>query len=311
MKILVTGGAGFIGTNLVGELLKQGHDVVILDDLSTSRPPLLRPGSTLVTGDVCNTVDLDQCFLEGPFQQIYHLACPASPPRYMANPTQTLLTAFCGTHNLIEYARDRMARLLVASTSEVYGEPLHHPQGEDDWSRINTLGPRSCYDAGKAAAESLVAAAWRRHHQSIGMVRIFNTYGPHMDAEDGRVVSNFCCQAIQNKPITIYGDGEQTRSFCFVSDTVDGLIAAMASNERSVWNIGNPAERTIKFMAEKIVALARSKSEIVYKDLPADDPTRRRPDITRAMAGLLWSPTVGLDEGLGMTLDYFRKELRQ
>lgn len=310
MRILVTGGAGFLGANLVRDLLQEDHNVVVLDDLSTGNRANVPDEAVFHVKHLGTAMCPDEWDELGTFDQIYHLACPASPPHYMVDPRNTLLTAFLGTHEVIEFARRVGARLVVASTSEVYGEPLSHPQFEPNWSRVHTLGPRACYDLGKAAAETLVSIAWGRPRCNVGMARIFNSYGPFMDPGDGRVVSNFICQALLGEPLTVFGDGQQTRSFCFVGDTVAGLRALMSSREEDVYNIGNPAERTVLFLAEKIRDMCKSSSPIQHQALPLDDPTRRRPDITKAMRDLDWSPSVGLDEGLQVTIEYFRARLR-
>jgi len=301
MRILVTGGAGFIGSHLCGRLLTE-HEVVCLDDLSTGsleniRRLLSNERFRLIRSDV-RTVPLE------PFDQIYHLACPASPVHYRKDPLQTLRTCFEGTDRLLGLD----ARFLMASTSEVYGDPLHHPQTEDYWGNVNPIGPRACYDEGKRVAEAL-CFDYGRLGADIRVARIFNTYGPRMQIDDGRAVSNFIVQALRNEPLTVYGDGSQTRSFCYVDDMVEGLIRMMERNIPGPINLGNPEEISIKTLAETILTMTGSKSSIIHKTLPGDDPKRRRPAIDLAARALGWAPHTTLREGLERTIAYFRAVL--
>jgi UDP-glucuronate decarboxylase len=310
-RILVTGGAGFIGSHLCHALVDQGHDVLCVDNFFTGRKRNLgdllgHPQFELMRHDV--TFPL---FVE--VDEIYNLACPASPVHYQWNPTQTTKTSVHGAINILGLAKRLRARVLQASTSEVYGDPVQHPQQESYWGNVNPIGPRACYDEGKRCAETLFFDYHRQHKLQIKVARIFNTYGPHMHPNDGRVVSNFIVQALKNEPITIYGDGLQTRSFCFVSDLVDGLLRLMRSRPEFTGpvNLGNPGEFTIRQLAEMVIELTNSRSTI--KALPAteDDPRQRRPDITLAGGELGWVPTVPLRAGLERTIEYFEGVLRQ
>jgi len=311
LKILVTGGAGFIGSHLCRRLLADGHDVLCADSLFTGTKDNISDlmGSKnfeflrhdIVT-PLCVEVD-----------QIYNLACPASPIHYQFNPVHTTKTSVNGTINMLGLARRTKARILQASTSEVYGDPEVHPQPEGYWGRVNPVGPRACYDEGKRCAETLFFDYHRQHKLDIKVVRIFNTYGPNMHPNDGRVVSNFIVQALKGEPITIYGDGSQTRSFQYVDDLIAGLLAMMNSPAGFTGpvNIGNPDEFTMKQLAEKVLSLVpESKSELVYKPLPQDDPRQRQPDIRLAKEKLGWAPRIKLDEGLKKTVDYFRRTLK-
>lgn len=306
MHILVTGGAGFIGSHLCNVLLAQGHTITCLDNLSTALPSNLlalqkHPNFTHLSHDVTNPFDV-------PCDQIYHLACPASPPRYQANPIGTFRTAVWGTYNAICLAKQTGARLLITSTSEVYGDPQIHPQPESYWGNVNPIGIRSCYDEGKRAGETLVMDAIRQWHIDARIVRIFNTYGPGMDPEDGRVVSNFIMQALQNQPLTLYGNGQQTRSFCYVEDMVRGLCEVMnAKTPKHPVNLGNPVEFTIAALAEHVHKLTGSTGGTTHKALPADDPKVRKPDITLAQTHYGWTPTIQLAEGLEKTISYFKQ----
>jgi UDP-glucuronate decarboxylase len=308
MRILVTGGAGFIGSNLCERLLAEGHEVVCLDNLYTGRKENLQgclgnPRFEFIRHDVQEPIRLE-------VDQIYHLACPASPPHYQRNPIYTMKTSFLGTLNMLGLAKRLNVPILLASTSEVYGDPLVHPQVEEYWGNVNPIGIRSCYDEGKRAAETLASDYRRFHGVDARIVRIFNTYGPNMDPEDGRVVSNFIVQALQGMPITVYGDGSQTRSFCYVGDLVDGLIRAMNASElEGPVNLGNPVEFTVMELAEQVLRLTGSASELDHRPLPQDDPTRRKPDISRAESLLGWSPRIPLHEGLLKTIPYFRKAI--
>ncbi|MHB9146741.1 MAG: UDP-glucuronic acid decarboxylase family protein [Symbiobacteriia bacterium] len=304
MRILVTGGAGFIGSNLCERLLHDGHDVVCLDNLFTGRKPnieefLGNPHFEFLRHDVQEPIRLE-------VDQIYHLACPASPPAYQHNPIYTTKTAFIGTLNMLGLAKRLGAPVLIASTSEVYGDPLVHPQVETYWGNVNPIGIRSCYDEGKRAAETLASDYRRFHGVDSRLVRIFNTYGPKMDPNDGRVVSNFIVQALNGEPLTIYGDGSQTRSFCYVDDLVEGFVRVMnAKHCPGPVNLGNPGEFTVMELAEKVLAVTGSQSKIVHKPLPQDDPGRRRPDITKAQEMLGWIPRISMVEGLKVTKSYF------
>ena len=307
-RALVTGAAGFIGSHLSEHLLDHGFSVVGMD--------------SLLTGDVANVAHLtgrDFVFvkhdvtnyiaLEGPLDFVFHFASPASPIDYLRVPIQTLKVGSLGTHNALGLAKAKRARLLLASTSEVYGDPLVHPQREDYWGNVNPVGPRGVYDEAKRFAEAMVMAYHRVHGVETRIVRIFNTYGPRMRVEDGRAIPAFLGQALRNEDVTVFGDGSQTRSLCYVSDLVDGIHRLMRSSEADPVNLGNPHEMTIRELAERIIALTGSRSRIVERPLPVDDPKVRQPDITRARRILGWEPKVSLDEGLGRTLAYFRSKL--
>ena len=308
MKILVTGGAGFLGSHLCERLLKDKHEVVCLDNFFTGRRRnlysyLANPDFELVRHDVVEPIMLE-------VDRIYHLACPASPVHYQYNPVKTIKTNVLGTHNMLGLAKRTRARFLLASTSEVYGDPRVHPQTEDYWGNVNPIGIRSCYDEGKRVAETFTMDYHRQSRVDVRIVRIFNTYGPRMLADDGRVVSNFIVQALKGDDITVYGDGSQTRSFCYVEDLVDGLVRMMdVEGFNGPVNLGNPREFTILDLAKKIIAMTGSRSKIVQKPLPSDDPTQRQPDITLAIQKLGWLPKVDVDEGFKVTIEYFRKEL--
>jgi len=309
-RILVTGGAGFIGSHLVEFLLQQGHDLLCLDNYFTgSKENLMHfgdhPRLELIRHDVVNPIMLE-------VDQIYHLACPASPVHYQYNPVKTIKTNVLGTLHMLGLAKRVRARILLASTSEIYGDPLEHPQKERYWGNVNCLGPRSCYDEGKRVAETLMMDYHRQNRVDIRIARIFNTYGPRMALNDGRVVSNFIVQALSGKEITIYGEGQQTRSFCYVSDLVAGLVRLMNREKQTEpVNLGNPEEFTIMELARKVLALTGSSASLVFKPLPPDDPVRRRPDISRAKARLGWEPTVPLEEGLKATIPYFAEKLKR
>ncbi len=304
-RILVTGGAGFLGSHLCDRLVAQGHDVLCVDNLFTgSKSNLVQ----LLGQHNFEYMRHDVTFpLYVEVDEIYNLACPASPLQYRINPVQTTKTSVHGAINMLGLAKRTGAKILQASTSEVYGDPEVHPQPEDYRGHVNPIGPRACYDEGKRCAETLFFDYHREGRVRIKVARIFNTYGPRMDPADGRVVSNFICQALLGQPITLYGDGAQTRSFCYVDDLIEGLLRLMASDDTTTGpiNIGNPAEFTMVELAEMIVALTGSSSPIVMRPLPADDPRQRRPDITRARAALDWEPTVRLREGLVHTIAYF------
>lgn len=307
MKILVTGGAGFVGSHLVDKLMMQGHEVIVLDNFFTGQTKNIEhwihhPCFTLVRHDVTLPILLE-------VDQIYHLACPASPPHYQYNPVKTIKTSTLGTLNMLGLAKRVHARILLASTSEVYGDPLVHPQPESYWGNVNTIGPRACYDEGKRVAETMMYAYKNQNGVSIRIARIFNTFGPRMHPNDGRVVSNFIIQALQNKDITIYGDGTFTRSFQYVSDLVNGLEKLMNSNYDAPCNLGNPDEYSIKGFAETVQDMTGSKSKIIYLPKVADDPTQRKADITTAKRELGWEPQVNVKDGLKMTIDFFQSML--
>lgn len=321
LNIMVTGGTGFIGSHLCRALLKAGHVVYCVDNnysgnLENIRDLGIHPNFAYIKHDINHNL-LGKPELLPQFSkidQIYNLACPASPQFYQgAHAIETTKTCVIGTLNMLMLAHAHNATFLQASTSEVYGDPLEHPQKETYRGNVNPIGIRACYDEGKRCAESLCFDYERIHDVSVKVVRIFNTYGPNMNVNDGRVVSNFICQALRGDPITIYGDGSQTRSFCYVDDLVRGLIAMMNSPRYLLGpvNLGNPNEFTIKELAEKVIKYTHSESEIVYKDLPSDDPTRRQPDITRAKTELGWEPTIMLDEGINLSIPYFAKRLFQ
>ncbi|XP_070157140.1 UDP-glucuronic acid decarboxylase 1 isoform X1 [Polyergus mexicanus] len=308
-RILVTGGAGFVGSHLVDRLMLAGHEVIVVDNFFTGRKRNVEhwvghENFELVHHDIVRPLYLE-------VDEIYHLASPASPPHYMLNPVKTIKTNTLGTINMLGLAKRVGARVLIASTSEVYGDPNEHPQAETYWGHVNPIGPRACYDEGKRVAETLSYAYMRQEGVSVRVARIFNTFGPRMHMNDGRVVSNFILQALQNNSITIYGSGEQTRSFQYVSDLVDGLVALMASNYTLPVNIGNPVEHTIEKFARIIKDLVGATSKIIELAAVEDDPQRRRPDISRAKKYLNWEPKVPLVEGLKKTIVYFAKELQR
>lgn len=307
LNILVTGGTGFIGSNLCEKLVKEGNYVICLDNNFTGNLNNIKKlkkskNFKYIYHDIINPIKINK-----DIDQIYHLACPASPPKYQADPIYTSKVCYLGTMNVLELAREKKARVLFTSTSEVYGEPEITPQHETYRGNVNTLGIRSCYDEGKRISETLMMDYQRFYNVEVRIARIFNTYGEKMDKTDGRVISNFVNQALKNKDITIYGDGSQTRSFCYVSDQIRGLFYLMNSKYIGPINIGNPNEITINNIAEIIIQLTNSKSKIVYLDLPKDDPTNRNPDITRAKTLLKWEPVIDLKSGLLKTIDYFRK----
>ncbi|MDD4900795.1 MAG: SDR family oxidoreductase [Patescibacteria group bacterium] len=306
--ILVTGGAGFIGSHLCAKLLEQGHKVICLDNFFTGSKKnieslLMQKNFKLVEHDI-----IEPYFTEERIDQIYNLACPASPAHYQFNAIRTIKANTIGVVNILGLAKLHQARILQASTSEIYGDPTEHPQKESYWGNVNTIGPRACYDEGKRVAETLFFDYHRKHSLEIRVARIFNTYGEKMAENDGRVVSNFITQALSNNDITIYGDGAQTRSFCYVSDLVNGLVKLMNQPDFiGPVNLGNPIELTIKRIAEKIITLTGSKAKLIYKPLPQDDPKQRRPDIALAKEKLNWQPEVKLEDGLKKTIEYFRK----
>jgi UDP-glucuronate decarboxylase len=308
MRILVTGGAGFLGSHLCERLLVEGHEVLCLDNFFTGRKKnvqhlLNHPYFELIRHDITQPILLE-------VDRIYHLACPASPIHYQYNAIKTIKANVIGTINMLGIAKRVKARILFASTSEVYGDPAVHPQKEDYWGNVNTIGIRSCYDEGKRVAETLMMDYHRQNGVDIRIVRIFNTYGPRMLLNDGRVVSNFVVQALKSEDITIYGKGTQTRSFCYVDDLIEGMARMMdAENFTGPVNLGNPEEYTILELAQKIIFMTGSKSKISYKPLPSDDPTQRQPDITLAGKKLGWKPTVSVTNGLQKTIEYFKNEL--
>jgi len=305
MRILVTGGAGFIGSHLVERLVSEGNDVTVIDNFSSGSMENIK---NLNVNIIYHNI-IDKITLSG-FDQIYHLASLASPVYYQKNPVETALSNSVGTYNLLIEAQKHKSRILFASTSEIYGNPLQHPQKEEYWGNVNPIGVRACYDESKRLGETLMMDFNREYGVETRIARIFNTYGPRMNLNDGRVIPNFIKQALKNEPITVYGDGKQTRSFCYVSDTVEGLIKLMNSDYVGPINIGNPREITILELAEKIIKLTDSKSEIIFKELPEDDPVRRCPDITKAKEILGWEPKVSLEEGLIKTIEWFKNILR-
>ncbi|MDP2914034.1 MAG: SDR family oxidoreductase [Candidatus Aminicenantes bacterium] len=307
-RVLVTGGAGFLGSHLCERLLGEGSDVVCIDNFFSGhkdniRPFVAHPYFELIRHDVIHPL-----FVE--VDRIYHLACPASPIHYQMNPIKTVKTNVMGTINMLGLAKRIRSRILLTSTSEIYGDAQIHPQPESYWGNVNSIGLRSCYDEGKRVAETLMMDYHRQNKVDIRIVRVFNTYGPRMAVDDGRVVSNFIVQALRGEPITIYGDGSQTRSFCYVSDLIDG-IRRMMDQEATIGpvNLGNPGEFTILELAEKIAKMTGSRTKFVFKPLPSDDPVRRRPDISLAKAKLGWEPKVSLEEGLARTIEYFKETL--
>ncbi len=310
-RILITGGAGFIGSHLCERFLHDGHDVVAVDNLLTGDRDNIaqlfeNPRFTFLQQDITNYV-----YVRGELDAIMHFASPASPVDYLELPIQTLKVGSLGTHKALGLAKDKGARILVASTSEVYGDPLVHPQEESYWGNVNPIGPRGVYDEAKRFMEAITMAYRRSHGVDTRIARIFNTYGPRMRMRDGRVVPNFVCQALRGEALTIYGDGSQTRSFCFVSDLVEGLTRLLWSDEGDPVNIGNPNEMTIKQFAERIVALSGSSSQLENRPLPEDDPQVRQPDIGKAKRILQWAPKVPLDDGLRSTIEYFRTKLAE
>jgi len=307
MRILVTGGAGFIGSHLIDRLMEQGHEVICLDNFYTGgRRNIVKwlgnPYFELIRHDITEPIRLE-------VDQIYHLACPASPIHYQYNPVKTIKTNVLGTMYMLGLAKRVKARFLLASTSEVYGDPDVHPQTEEYRGNVNCIGPRSCYDEGKRVAETLAFEYYREHKVDIRVARIFNTYGPRMLENDGRVVSNFVVQALRGEPLTVYGQGSQTRSFCYVSDLVEGLMRLMNGDFIGPVNLGNPDEYTILELAQVIQGMINPEAELVYQPLPEDDPKQRQPDITRAKTYLDWSPTIPLSQGLKMTIEDFRSRL--
>jgi UDP-glucuronate decarboxylase len=307
MRILVTGGAGFIGSHLIDRLMADGHEVICLDNFYTGHKRnilkwLDHPYFELIRHDITEPIRLEA-------DQVYHLACPASPVHYQYNPVKTIKTNVLGTLNMLGLAKRVKARFLLASTSEVYGDPEVHPQSEDYRGNVNPIGPRSCYDEGKRVAETLAFDYHRQNDVEIRVARIFNTYGSRMLENDGRVVSNFVVQSLKGQPLTVYGQGSQTRSFCYVSDLVEGLMRLMNSDHTGPINLGNPDEYTILQLAQAVQKMVNPDAEIIFKPLPQDDPQRRRPNITKAKTLLGWEPTIPLQEGLKMTVEDFRSRV--
>jgi UDP-glucuronate decarboxylase len=309
-KILVTGGAGFIGSHLCKKLVEQGNDVICIDNYFTGTKENI---AELFANPYFEAIRHDICFpLYVEVDEIYNLACPASPVHYQHDPVQTTKTTVHGAINMLGLAKRVKARILQASTSEVYGDPACHPQKEDYWGNVNPIGPRSCYDEGKRCAETLFFDYQRQHDLDIKVIRIFNTYGPNMHPNDGRVVSNFIVQALTNQDITVYGDGQQTRSFCYIDDLINGMIKMMSS-KKGIYgptNLGNPIEYKIIELAEMIIKLTNSKSKIINKNLPTDDPIRRKPDISKAKKDINWEPSIDVTDGLKKTIDYFKKQIK-
>jgi dTDP-glucose 4,6-dehydratase len=309
VRILVTGAAGFLGSHLCDRLLRDGHQVLGMDNLLTgSLANLAHLGGNsnfaFVKHDVTNQIDVT-----GSLDGVFHLASPASPIDYLALPIQTLKVGSLGTHKALGVAKAKRARFLLASTSEVYGDPLVHPQTEDYWGHVNPIGPRGVYDEAKRFAEAMTMAYHRHHGVDTRIVRIFNTYGPRMRALDGRVVSNFIVQALKGEPLTVYGDGSQTRSFCYVDDLIDGIVRLFERGDSDPTNVGNPDEFTVRQLAEHVLRLTGSRSTLVERPLPVDDPRQRRPDITRARTMLGWQPSVALEDGLRRTITHFKQLL--
>lgn len=309
-RILVTGGAGFLGSQLCHRLLTAGNSVLCLDNFYTGNKQNIEelknhPNFTVIEQDVCSPIEVN-------VDAIYHLACPASPPHYQRSPIQTTKTSVLGAIHVLELARRLAIPVLFSSTSEVYGDPLVHPQTEEYWGHVNSIGPRACYDEGKRCAESLFMDYHRTYQVDIRIARIFNTYGPNMATNDGRVISNFIIQALSHEPLTLYGQGQQTRSFCYVDDTISGLVRMMETPQlHTPINIGNPNEMTIKDIASTVIRMTRSPSTLHYHPLPADDPKQRCPDITKAKKLLAWEPNTDLQTGLTKTIQYFQKILGQ
>ena len=305
IRNLVTGGAGFLGSHLIDRLMKNNEKVICLDNYFTGERSNLKqwinhPNFEIIRHDVTESIQLE-------VDKIWHLACPASPVHYQSNPIKTSKTIFLGTYNMLGLARRVGADFLLASTSEIYGDPQVNPQPETYRGSVNTTGIRSCYDEGKRIAETLCSDYRRIHNLNIKIIRIFNTYGPRMRADDGRVISNFISQALQGNPITIYGDGSQTRSFCYVDDLIEGMIRLMNSNLVTPTNIGNPEQFTIIELAKKIKQIINPKLELIYRPLPEDDPLQRQPDIAKAIENLSWKPKINLEDGINLTIDWFKR----
>lgn len=311
MRTLITGGAGFIGSHLCDRFIKEGHEVICLDNFITGNRDnvahlLGNPKFRIVVHDISNEIEIPDLI-----DNVLHFASPASPVDYLEHPIPTMKVGALGTHNSLGLAKRHKARYFLASTSEIYGDPLVHPQTESYWGNVNTIGPRSVYDEAKRFAEAMTMAYHRQHKVDTHIIRIFNTYGPRMQLNDGRVVPNFMYQALRGEPMTLFGDGSQTRSFCYVSDLVEGIYRLLFKDYHEPVNLGNPNEVTIKEFAEEIRKLAGSKSEIVYRPLPQDDPKQRKPDIARARQVLGWEPAIGRDEGLKVTMAYFQERMKR
>ena len=309
MRTLVTGGAGFLGSHLCDRLIKEGHKVICMDNLLTGCMDNI---SHLIGSEQFHFIKHDvteYIYVEGPLDNIVHFASPASPIDYLELPIQTLKVGSLGTHKALGLTKEKKARFLLASTSEVYGDPLVHPQSEDYYGNVSPIGPRGVYDEAKRFAEAITMAYHRYHGVETRIARIFNTYGPRMRMHDGRVVPAFLCQALRGEDLTVFGDGSQTRSFCYVSDLIEGIYRLFMSDETDPVNIGNPAEMSVKEFAEEVIKLVGSKSKIIYKPLPQDDPRVRQPDITKSKQVLGWTPSVPLADGLAKTLDYFKGQL--
>jgi UDP-glucuronate decarboxylase len=310
-RILVTGGAGFLGSHLCERLLKEGHEVICVDNFYTGRKANI---AHLLTEPFFDVIRHDICFpLHVEVDEIYNLACPASPIHYQFDPVQTTKTSVHGSINMLGLAKRLKIKILQASTSEVYGDPEVHPQDEAYWGNVNPIGPRSCYDEGKRCAETLFFDYYRQHRLRIKVARIFNTYGPRMLPDDGRVISNFIVQALKNEDITVYGEGSQTRSFCYADELIDGMVKLMNTSDDFTGpvNLGNPDEFSILELARKVIELTGSRSKIVFRPLPSDDPMQRQPDITLAKEKLDWEPSIPLDEGLKKTIEYFEELLKE
>ena len=309
MRTLVTGGAGFLGSHLCDRLIKEGHKVICMDNLSTGRMDNI---SHLIGNDQFHFIKhnvTEYIYVEGPLDNIVHFASPASPIDYMEMPIQTLKVGSLGTHKALGLTKEKKARFLLASTSEVYGDPLVHPQSEDYYGNVSPIGPRGVYDEAKRFAEAITMAYHRYHGIETRIVRIFNTYGPRMRMHDGRVVPAFLCQALRGEDLTVFGDGSQTRSFCYVSDLIEGIFKLLMSDETDPVNIGNPSEMSVLEFAQEIIRLVGGKNKIIFKSLPQDDPKVRQPDITKSKKILGWEPTVSLTDGLTKTLTYFKEQL--
>ena len=309
MKILVTGGAGFIGSHLCRRLLNEGNSIICVDNFITGREDNIKdlldqPSFRLINHDISQTLHIDE-----DLDWVMHFASPASPQDYLEYPIKTLKVGTLGTHNCLGIAKDKKAKFFLASTSEIYGDPQVHPQPEEYFGNVNSIGPRSCYDEAKRAAEALTFAYHRQHNIDIRIVRIFNSYGSSMRLDDGRVISNFIYQALTNKDITIYGDGSQTRSFCYIDDLLDGMIKFMQIDYSLPLNLGNPDEFTVMELAKKILKLTNTKSKIKFSPLPQDDPKRRQPDITKAKKLLSWQPKISLEDGLKKTITWFKQAI--
>ncbi len=311
MDILITGGAGFIGSNLCKRLLKEGHFIICLDNFITGSRDNINDiighsNFKLIEHDISQPI-----FLKDKLDWVIHLASLASPVHYLAYPIKTLKSGLLGTHNCLGIAKQNNAKFFLASTSEIYGDPLVHPQTEEYWGNVNPTGIRSCYDESKRGAEAITYAYWREHKLDVRVIRIFNTYGPYMQPDDGRVVSNFIVQALLGKDLTVYGKGEQTRSFCYIDDLLNGIIKLMGTEYSQPLNLGNPGEWTVKELAEVVIALTNSKSRIKYLPLPEDDPKRRKPDISKAKNLLGWEPEVPLKEGVSRTITWFKSKINK